>query len=161
MPAVRDFLGSGVGKAVGLAAIVYVWKFVNEGVAILLLVALIRSGAIREFADDPSMKPAITQHCEPGYELTADKRCKKGTETKSPIECTASQEWDGKGQCKDKHAPIPELKGSMPGPAGGTTGAAAATAALNASPLPAGMTVESFTGYEKEPASGGSAFSPL
>ena len=158
IPVVRDFLGSGIGKAVGLAAIVYVWKSVSEPVAILLVVALLRSGAIREFADDPSIKPDITQHCESGYELV-DKKCKKGDETRAPIECTSSQEWDGVSKCKEK--PPPELKSSMPGPEGGTTGAAAATAALSASPAPPGMTVESFTSYEEPAASGGSAFSPL
>ncbi len=161
IPMVRDFLGSPVGKAVGLAAIVYVWKFVSEPVSLLLIVALLRSGAIREFADDPSMKPAVTQHCEAGYELTKDKKCKKGDETRAPIECTASQEWDGVSKCKEKEVPPPETKSSAPGPEGGTTGAAAATAALNASPAPPSMVVESFTGNEKAASCGGSAFSPV
>lgn len=158
-PAVRDFLGSPVGKVVGLAAIVYAWKFVSEPVAILLVVAMLRAGAIREFADDASMKPDVTQHCEAGYELTKDKKCKKGDETKAPIECTASQEWDGVGKCKDK-SPEPK-SGGAPGPAGGTTGAAAATAALNHAQPPANMTVESFTPQEKTSTCGGSAFSPV
>lgn len=158
IPAVRDFLGSALGKVAGLAAIVYVWKYVSEPVAILLVVVLLRAGAIREFADDASMKPDVTQHCEMGWELTKDKKCKKGTETKSPIECTSSQEWDGIGKCVDKAAPKSE---GAPGPDGGTTGAAAATAALSASPSPPGMTVESFTPQEKTSTCGGSAFSPV
>lgn len=160
IPAIRDFLGSALGKVAGLAAIVYVWKYVSEPVAILLVVVLLRAGAIREFADDASMKPDVTQHCEKGYEMTKDKKCKSatGTETKSPIECTSSQEWDGIGKCIDKAPPKSE---GAPGPDGGTTGAAAATAALSASPSPPGMTVESFTGNEKAASCGGSAFSPV
>jgi len=159
-PAVRDFLGSALGKVVGLAAIVYAWKFVSEPVAILLVVAMLRAGAIREFADDPSMKPDVSQHCEAGYELTKDKKCKKGDETKAPIECTASQEWDGVGKCKDKAAE-PKTGGGAPGPSGGTTGAAAATAALAHPSLPSNLTVESFTPQEKPSTCGGSAFSPV
>jgi hypothetical protein len=162
IPAVRDFLGSSIGKVVGLAAIIYAWKSISEPVAILLVVVLLRAGAIREFADDASMKPDVTQHCEAGYELTGDKKCKKGDETKSPIECTSSQEWDGVSKCKDKAAPAPPAaKNGAPGPVGGTTGAAAATAALSAVPTPPDMTVESFTPQEKTSKCGGSAFSPV
>ena len=161
LPAVRDFLGSALGKVAGLAAIVYTWKYVSEPVAILLVVALLRAGAIREFADDASMKPDVTQHCEAGYELTKDKKCKKGDETKAPIECTASQEWDGVSKCKEKVVETKSEGGGAPGPAGGTTGAAAATAALSAAPSPPGMTVESFSPQEKPSTCGGSAFSPV
>lgn len=139
----KEFFASPVGKVVALSAIIYAWKYVSCPVAILLLVAFLRSGAIREYADDPSMKPAEPVcHCEPGFEMDpATKQCKKGTEMKPAQCCGALQEWDG-SKCVDKAPP------AMPagGPEGGSTGSAAALAAMNATPAAPTVT-EGFTPY--------------
>jgi hypothetical protein len=166
-PFVQDMLGSSVGKAVGLAAVIYVWKTVSEPVAILLLVAILRSGAIREYADDPSMKPVSSDppgNCEAGYEPDLKTMmCKKGNETKAMIICQPSEEWDpATSRCKpkggDKPPPVPPMgSGGAGGPAGGTTPSAAAQMSAMAD-LKADPTVEKFSPYEK-PSNGG--FSPL
>jgi hypothetical protein len=153
---VKDFLKSAVGKAVGLAAIVYAWKYVSEPVALLLLVAILATGAIREFADDPSMKPdSAVYHCEAGFDLDSKtKQCKKGSEVKAAIQCSASETWDAeKSTCKSKSAGPPASaklaapSGGAPGPSTGTTGSAAAQAALAAAPKTS--TAEHFSPYEK------------
>ena len=144
--AVKEFFGSAIGKVIALGGIVYVWKYVSCPVAVLLLVLFLRSGAIREYAVDPSMKPSDSMpscHCEPGFDMDpTTKQCKKGTETKPAQCCGLNQEWDG-STCKDKAAPPM----SMPpgGPEGGSTGSAAAMAAMSSPPLP--PSVEGFTPY--------------
>ena len=143
----KDFLSSPVGKLIAVGTIVYVWKYVSGPGAALLLIVFLRSGAVREYADDPSMKPAGSTpscHCEAGYEMDpATKQCKKGTEMKPAQCCGVHQEWDGT-TCKDK---MP-AGATMPagGPEGGSTGSAAALAALNATPAAPTVT-EGFTPY--------------
>lgn len=143
----KDFLASPVGKLIALGGIVYVWKYVSCIVAALLLVVFLRSGAIREYADDPSMKPASSTpscHCESGYEMDpATKQCKKGTEMKPAQCCGMLQEWDGT-KCKDKEQSLPSMPAG--GPEGGSTGSAAALAAMNATPAAPTVT-EGFTPY--------------
>ena len=155
-PALKDFLGSTVGKAVALATVVYTWKSVSQLVAVLLVVVMVRSGAIREHADDPSIQPSSTPkcHCETGYEMdAATKQCKKGTETKPAQCCGLTQEWDGT-KCKDKATPampptMPPVGGPAGGPDGGSTGSAAAMAALASMPeMP--VVTEGFTPYVKK-----------
>lgn len=142
-PALKEFLGSTIGKAAALGAVVYTWKCVSQLVAVLLVVALLRSGAVREYADDPSIKPSPECHCEAGYEMdSATKQCKKGTEMKPAQCCGMLQEWDGT-KCKEKvSAPVP----SAGGPDGGSTGSAAAMASLAAMPTMPPVT-EGFTPY--------------
>lgn len=176
LPLVRDLLSGAIGKAVGLAAIVYTWKFISEPVALMLLVAIWRAGGIKEGADDPSMKPTGTDcHCEAGFELdSVTKQCKKGNEMKPSVCCGTLEKWDdATKKCEQKKPAtppptampptmptIPEMpKGSgAGGPDGGSTGAAAAMAALNATPSPPSGP-EKFSPYEKEES--GSSFSPV
>lgn len=150
--AMKQFFGSPVGKVLALGAVVYAWKYVSEPVAILLLVAFLRSGAVREFADDPSMQPAMATDGEfkcPDEFLfdTASKQCKKGTETQMPMCSDPAKTWSvERGVCVGKSAP-PETAPSSGagGPSGGTTGSAAAMAAMEAPP--ATSTTEKFTPY--------------
>ena len=98
LQAVRDLLATGVGKALGLAAIIYVWKTVSEPVAILLLVAFLRCGGGREGMENP--EPEL--HCPAPFKLDADKACKdeKGNPGPPATMCSPGQTWDGT-KCDD------------------------------------------------------------
>lgn len=152
--AMKQFFASPVGKVLALGGVIYVWKFVSVPVAVLLLVAFLRSGAIREFADDPSMKPAMSTDgefkCADEFLFdTASKQCKKGTETKMPECSDPAKTWSvERGVCVDKAAPAspPPSSSGAGGPPDGSTGAAAAMAALDAE-MPPSSAVEKFTPY--------------
>jgi hypothetical protein len=151
--AMKEFFGSAVGKALALGAVVYAWKFVSEPVALLVLVAFLRSGAIREFADDPSMIPMSGTDsefkCADGFMFdTSSKQCKKGSETKMPECSDPAKTWNvERGVCVGKADPAPPaMSGSgSGGPSGGSTGSAAAMAAMEAE-MPSEGT-EKFTPY--------------
>jgi len=51
LPVVREFLSSGVGKAVGLAVIIATWKYASPLVAILLAVSFVRCAPMREYLE--------------------------------------------------------------------------------------------------------------
>lgn len=51
-PAVRQFLSTGVGKAIGLGVIVATWKYASPLVALLLTVNYVRCSGMREFMTD-------------------------------------------------------------------------------------------------------------
>lgn len=162
--AMKQFFASPIGKVVALGAVVYAWKYVSEPVAVLLLVAFLRSGAVREFADDPSIQPAMATDGEfkcPDEFLfdTASKQCKKGTETQMPQCSDPAKTWNvERGVCVEKSAPAsppPSSESGAGGPSGGSTGSAAAMAAMEAPP--ATTTTEKFTPYGGRDA----AFSPV
>jgi len=140
-----------IANVLYLAAIVYVWKEVSQPVAILLLLAFLRSGAIREFADDPSMKPAMSTDGEfkcPDEFLfdTSSKQCKKGTETRMPECSDPAKTWNvERGVCVEKSPPPPPSSSGAGGPPEGSTGSAAAVAAMEAPPVTS--TTEKFTPY--------------
>ena len=98
--AVRDLLSTGVGKAVYLAAVVAAWKYVSPLVSILLVVNFVRCASMREFADDPSMKPASSTappntHCPDDYKFE-NGQCKgMSGQTVPATVCLAGQTWDG------------------------------------------------------------------
>jgi hypothetical protein len=147
----KQFFATPVGKVLALGAVIYVWKFVSVPVAVLLLVAFLRSGAVREFADDPSMQSAMATDGEfkcPEEFLfdTASKQCKKGTEMKMPECSDPAKTWSvERGVCVDKSAPAPPPSSGAGGPPEGSTGSAAAMAAMEAPPATA--TTEKFTPY--------------
>lgn len=151
--AMKEFFGTAVGKTLALGAVVYVWKYVSEPVALLVLVAFLRSGAIREFADDPSMIPMTATDSEfncPSEFLfdTSSKQCKKGSEMKLPNCSDPAKTWNlERGVCvsKSESTPTPPASSGAGGPAGGSTGSAAAMAAMDAEMPSAG--VEKFTPY--------------
>lgn len=51
---VRELLGSSVGKAIGLAAVVATWKYISPIVAILLSIEFVRVAVLREHATNQS-----------------------------------------------------------------------------------------------------------
>lgn len=151
--AMKEFFGTAVGKTLALGAVVYVWKYVSEPIALLVLVAFLRSGAIREFADDASMIPMTATDSEfkcPDEFLfdTSSKQCKKGSEMKMPECSDPAKTWNlERGVCVSKSdpTPTPPASAGAGGPAGGSTGSAAAMAAMDAE-MPS-TTTENFTPY--------------
>ena len=149
--AMKEFFSSTLGKMVALGAVVYAWKYVSHLVAILVLVAFLRSGAIREFLDESGMSEPKSSEpeykCPDGFSYETDKKmCMKGTELRAP-ECNdKSMMWDSsKGVCMSKTPPSSTSSG---GPPGGTTpGAMAAKNELANSMRPVPPVTESFQSY--------------
>lgn len=160
---VKQFLASPVGKVVALGAVIYAWKFVSAPVSILLLVAFLRSGSMREYLEgETGMTPpsapkestaANDYSCPTEYTYVAEKMmCMKGNESKNPECKDSSMTWDSMvGKCvskpSDTGAP-PASPPSSAGPPGGTSpGAMAAMNEMANSTPPATTAVESFTPY--------------
>ena len=123
-----------------LGTVVFVWKYVSEVVAVLVLVAFLRSGAVREYLENP------TPMC--GVRQTMDSTT---------------------GKCKDmpatptSSAPTSQVVLTAPpptstGPPGGSTpgAAAAAMSSMSSSTTPS---IENFA--PKEDTYGGAPFSSL
>lgn len=157
--AMKEFFASPVGKLVALGAVVYAWKYVSQIVAVLLLVAFLRSGSIREFLDESGMTPPVAPtegagefKCPDEFIYVAEKKmCMKGNESRSPECQDKSMMWDSeKGACisKTPSMPTPPPATTAGGPPGGTTpGAAAAQNELANAMKETPPTVESFTPY--------------
>ena len=156
--AMKEFFGTPVGKIVGLGAVVYAWKFVSMPVSILLLVAFLRSGAIREYLDETGLTPgsvptsstaANDYKCPDEFTYVAEKMmCMKGNESKPP-ECTdSSMMWDSTvGKCISKSPSNPEPSSGAGGPAGGSTPGAMAAKNEIANTMPPPTVSEPFTPY--------------
>ena len=146
--AMKEFLATPVGKAVALGVVIYAWKYVSAPVAILLLVAFLRSGSLREYLDETGVSPDNNYKCADGFAYSTEKKtCTKGDETKEP-ECTDStMMWSAaEGKCVAKPAEQP--KATSGGPEGGSTpGAMAAKNELANSMPPTPPVTESFTPY--------------
>lgn len=150
--AMKEFFSSVLGKIVALGAVVYAWKYISQLVSILLLVAFLRSGAIREFLDESGMSapPGESEYkCPNEFMYVSDKKmCAKGTEVRAP-ECNdTSMMWDSsKGSCVPK-SPTPPPSSSSAGPTGGTTpGAMAAKNEMANTTPPVPPISESFESY--------------
>ena len=100
IPVVRQFLSTPVGKAVGLAAVVYVWKYVSEPVALLLTVNFVRCAGMREYLVDMPPTSMSEKNCPEGYTLK-DEICKsEGKPDKPATVCgdTSKPKWDAKAE---------------------------------------------------------------
>lgn len=151
--AMKEFFATPIGKAVALGVVIYAWKYVSAPIAILLLVAFLRSGAVREFMDETGVSSDNNYKCPDGFMYSAEKKmCTKGDETKEP-ECTEStMMWSAAdGKCIAKPAEpttTTPAGGSSGGPVGGTTpGAMAAKNELANTMPPTPPVTESFTPY--------------
>ena len=90
LPIVRQLLSTGVGKAAALGVIVYVWKYVSQPIAFLLLVSFLRCASMREGMKNPNA------HCPTGFTLSDDNTCKddKGNQGPPPTICLTGQTWN-------------------------------------------------------------------
>jgi hypothetical protein len=122
-PVVRDFLSTGVGKAIGLAVFVAVWKYVSHPVALLLLVNFIRCSGMRESMENgtgasPPMSGTTlpeNTYCPENYSFD-NGQCKNKTtsQTIPATVCLAGQTWDGAKCAGSSAASTPPS--SMPPP---------------------------------------------
>lgn len=116
----RDFVGTPIGKALALAGIVYVWKFVNPVIAGLLLVAYARcvgSTVMEGMENEQKCK------CPAGFVYDdATKKCRNPTGQTKPPEfcpCPSGYFWDViASQCKasapDTPTPVPGADNNAP-----------------------------------------------
>jgi len=148
----KEFFSSPIGKVLALSAVIYAWKFVSCPVAVLLLVAFLRSGAVREYLESETgmTSPTMTDYKCPDefiYDVSK-KMCMKGTETRMP-ECTDStMTWNPiDGKCMAKPVSTPPPTTSSGGPPGGTTPGAMAAKNEMANTMPPPPVSESFTPY--------------
>ena len=109
---VRDMLASPIGKAAALAGIVYVWKFVSQVVAVLLVVAYLRCTGVMEMFSGAE----ATCTCKAGGFLwDPDTKTCKNPEGKvgevAACSCSSGYAWDvAKKECTavtDNQPPIP------------------------------------------------------
>jgi hypothetical protein len=119
-PVVRQLLSTGFGKAVGLGVIVYVYKYVSEPVALLLLVNFVRCASMREYMTN------VNAHCPAPYTLSEGNTCKddKGNQGPPATICLPGQTWDGSkcaGSSTENTAGIAPT--TLTGPTGNTAGA--------------------------------------
>jgi len=124
-PVVRQFLSTGLGKAIGLAAIVGVWKYVSHPVALLLLVNYVRCSGLREFMDNPPPPPPASgsapppdTYCPENYTFD-NGQCRNNTtgQTTPATVCLAGQTWDGNACVgTGTTAPVAPPPAAMPPP---------------------------------------------
>jgi hypothetical protein len=102
LPVVRQMLSTSIGKALALAGIVAVWKYVSHPVALLLLVNYVRCSGMREFMDN--QLPENT-YC-PENTFFDMGTCKNSTtgESVSTVTCLPDQTWSG-SQCVGPSGP--------------------------------------------------------
>ena len=117
----RDLLATPVGRVVGLAVIVYVWKYVNALVAVLLAVAFVRCAgmpSIWEKFEDASPKCM----CEDGFTFdSAVKMCKNSSgAVKPPTSCTCPEGYSYDATKKDC-VQSSSMSGPLPVPTSETT----------------------------------------
>lgn len=171
----RRFLSTPVGRLIGLAVIVYVWKYVSAIIAILLAIRFIQCtfGGIEGFQDNQKTEATCT--CEDGFTFDpVTKMCKNSQgAVKAPTACTCptGYSYDAtKKECTQTSSmagplpPTPEPTGdttTTPAPAESTgpvtstapmTTPGAAQAMASTTPPPPPMTTgpaarEGFTGY--------------
>jgi hypothetical protein len=148
--AVKTALATPVGKAVGLAVIVSVWKFVSPIIAILLTISFLRCATWNVWEMFSGAEAACT--CEDSAAIwdPQSKTCKDASgNVAGPVKtctCANGYAWDGgekgKKECipiTSAQPPIPAVLPPLPGVemgAGTTLGASAPTTGGTPSPSP-------------------------
>jgi hypothetical protein len=143
---VRAFLSTPIGRAVGLAVVVYVFKAVSPAIGLLLAIHVARCSRMVEGIDDTLTEPVEMCECDPDFTYnTGTKMCEKtGSPSRPPARCAClpGTAWDATEKtCKPKpsveSAPPVVPPESMPSMAGADVAAVAAEgAALPPSSVP-------------------------
>jgi hypothetical protein len=157
IPMVRQFLSTQVGKAVGLAAVVYVWKYVSEPVALLLTVNFVRCAGMREYLDMPE------SHCPSGYTLQNGTCKSEGKPDKPATVCgdAAKPKWDPVAE-KCVAADATTTMGT-----GGSAGSSSSSSSSSTRQTFVDLTPDSYAGAgvqpteKKETFTGGLDFAPV
>ena len=148
-PVVRQFLSTGVGKAVGLATVVAVWKYVSHPVALLLLVNFVRCSGMREYLESGSGSgsgsgttgsgaPPNT-YCPENYNFENGACKNKTTGASLPATvCLPGQSWDG-SKCTGTAST------STSSGAGAMTGSGSGSSSSSSSGSSSGSTKQGFT----------------
>jgi hypothetical protein len=183
---VRAFLSTPVGKAAGLAAVVYVFKYVSAPIGLLLAIHVARCSRMMEGVDETLAEPTEMCQCDPDFTYNSGtKMCEKpGAQSKPPAKCTCipGETWDDtEKKCKTKPVESASLPPptAMP-PSGGaadlatvqaqaaslppssvpeTTGSAASAAMASAPPTATPAAPEKFTPMDS-PMIRGKQYSP-
>jgi hypothetical protein len=180
---VRAFLSTPVGKAAGLAAVVYVFKYVSAPIGLLLAIHVARCSRMMEGVDETLAEPTEMCQCDPDFTYNSGtKMCEKpGAQSKPPAKCTCipGETWDDtEKKCKTK--PVESAPPSAMPPSGGaadlatvqaqaaslppssvpeTTGSAASAAMASAPPTATPAAPEKFTPMDS-PMIRGKQYSP-
>lgn len=118
---VKDILATPLGKAAGLAAIVYVWKSVSAIVAILLTIAFLRCAKWNVWEMFSGAESACT--CENPQAIwdSQSKTCKDATGNDAgPVKtctCANGYAWDGGEKGKKECIPVSGTQPPVPPPA--------------------------------------------
>lgn len=145
---VRSFLSTPIGKAIGLAVIVYVWKYVSALVALLLTVSFVRCSGMREGVD-ATLAPG-GKACPPGF----------APKTDMPGKCSKME--NGMETVVDAVTP-PAAPAAPAAPPAATNSAVPMTTPEPPAPPPTEMepVVETFTPNSQRDKAGGCSFSPF
>jgi len=146
---IRNFLSTSVGKAVGLAIIVYVWKYVSALVALLLAINFVRCAGMREGVD------GSLSACPPGGTAIADQpgKCRMADGT-IVTSTTPAEGAPPPSSMPPATPPPPAMSTPPPMPTAPTIPAPPPT-------LPSLPTTESFTPFMGRDKAGGCSFSPV
>jgi hypothetical protein len=122
LPAVRQLLSTDVGKALGLAAVVAVWKYVSPVVALLLTVSLVRCASMREYMENESAsKTPPNTYCPENYKFDNGQCKNKNNDQTIPATvCLEGQTWDGT-KCQGSSAASAPPPTTTPPPSMSTT----------------------------------------
>ena len=142
---IRSFLSTPVGKVVGLAVIVYVWKYVSALAALLLAIAFVRCSGLREGVD------ATMSECPPGGTAISDQ----------PGKCRMSDGTIVTATAPAAPAPPPATPPATPPAAPPAAPTMPTVPAPPPMDIPSMPTVESFTPFMKQDRAGGCSFSPV
>ena len=179
---VRAFLSTPVGKAAGLAAVVYVFKYVSAPIGLVLGVLVAQRCRSWEGVDETLAEPTEMCQCDPDFTYNSGtKMCEKpGAQSKPPAKCTCipGETWDDtEKKCKTK--PVESAPTAMPSSGGAadlatvqaqaaslppssvpeTTGSAAGAAMASAPPTATPAAPEKFTPMDS-PMIRGKQYSP-
>lgn len=145
LPIVKQFLSTGVGKAIGLAVVVATWKYVSHPVALLLLVNFVRCSGMREYLESGSGAPSSgttlpeNTHCPENYSFD-NGQCKNKTtsQTIPATVCLAGQTWDG-SKCAGSSAATAPPASAPPPPSTSSTTAKQGFTVMTPSPTAGGV----------------------
>ena len=114
---VRQFLRTDAGKALALAAIVAVWKYVSPLIAVLLTINFVRCASMREYMENPpegetqvNMGLPPNTYCPENFTFD-NGQCKNNNTGQSfPASvCLPGQTWDGTKCIGSSAAPTPPV----------------------------------------------------
>lgn len=139
---VKDILATPLGKAAGLAAIVYVWKSVSAIVAILLTIAFLRCAKWNVWEMFSGAEQTCTCETPDAIWDPTSKTCKDASgKVAGPVKtCTCSNgyAWDGGEKGKKECVPVTATQPPVPPAANPVADALAAGSTLGGAPTTGG-----------------------